>query len=41
MTRLHRLLIWATALAAVAAAFALYLRPEFMVTLADQIWACF
>ncbi|EGI75632.1 hypothetical protein HGR_15249, partial [Hylemonella gracilis ATCC 19624] len=29
------------ALAAVAAAFALYLRPEFMVTLADQIWACF
>jgi hypothetical protein len=41
MTRLHRLLIWATALAAVAAAFTLYLRPEFMVTLADQIWACF
>ncbi|MFO6419698.1 hypothetical protein ACLBKS_05815 [Hylemonella sp. W303a] len=41
MTRLQRLLIWTAALAAVAAAFALYLRPEFMVTLADQVWACF
>lgn len=41
MTRLQRLLSWTAALAAVAAAFALYLRPEFMVTLADQIWACF
>jgi hypothetical protein len=37
----RNLLVWTAALAAVAAAFALYLRPEFMVTLADQIWACF
>jgi hypothetical protein len=21
--------------------FAMYLRPEFLLTLADQIWACF
>ena len=41
MTRMQRLLAWAAAFAALAAAFALYLRPEFMVTLADQVWACF
>ena len=35
------LLAYAAALAAVLGAFALYLRPEVMVTLADQLWACF
>jgi hypothetical protein len=29
------------ALAALLAVFALYTRPDFLVTLADQIWACF
>ena len=35
---------WLAAVAAVLvllAVFALYLRPDFMLTLADQIWACF
>ena len=35
---------WLAAAAAVLvllAVFALYLRPDFMLTLADQIWACF
>ncbi|GAB2726471.1 hypothetical protein GCM10027019_02260 [Melaminivora jejuensis] len=32
----------ALALAAVLlAVFAWYLRPDFMLTLADQLWACF
>lgn len=39
MTR--RIALWAGAVAALAAVFALYLRPDFMVTLANQIWACF
>ena len=37
----QRILIWATILAVLLAVFALYLQPEFMVTLADQVWACF
>ena len=37
-----RKLAWyALALAATLGVFALYMRPEFLVTLADQIWACF
>jgi hypothetical protein len=36
-----RWLAWAAALAALLAVFALYTRPEFLVILADQIWACF
>lgn len=34
-------LVWAAILAVLLAVFALYTRPEFMVTLADQVWACF
>jgi len=34
-------LAWSAALAALLAVFALYTRPDFLVTLADQIWACF
>nr|WP_186827500.1 hypothetical protein [Comamonas testosteroni] len=37
----QRTLIWAAILAVLLAVFALYLQPEFMVTLADQVWACF
>jgi hypothetical protein len=29
------------AIAATLGVFALYLRPDFLLTLADQIWACF
>lgn len=32
---------WGIALAALAGVFALYTRPEFLVSLADQLWACF
>ena len=34
-------LAYAAALAVLAGVFALYTRPEFLVTLADQLWACF
>jgi len=40
----HRLVraVWLGAVAlALAGVFALYTRPAFLVTLADQIWACF
>ena len=40
-TRSRKLLAWGAAAAALLAVFALYTRPEFMVTLADQVWACF
>ncbi len=41
MKSVHKLLAYGVALAALLAVFALYNRPEFLVTLADQIWACF
>jgi hypothetical protein len=31
----------AAALAALAVVFAMYLQPDFMRSMADQIWACF
>ena len=37
----RKLLAYALAVAATLGVFALYLRPDFLVTLADQIWACF
>ena len=37
----RQLLVWAGALAMLLAVFALYTRPDFLVTLADQLWACF
>ena len=37
----QRLLIWGAILMALLAVFALYLQPDFMLTLADQVWACF
>lgn len=33
--------LWALAIAASLGVFALYTRPEFLFTLANQIWACF
>lgn len=39
--RTRTLLAWVTATAALLAVFALYTQPDFMVTLADQLWACF
>lgn len=37
----QRALIWLVALGAMAAVFAWYLQPELMLTIADQVWACF
>jgi hypothetical protein len=39
--RTGKLLAYAAAVAVLLAVFALYTRPLVMVTLADQIWACF
>ncbi len=42
MKKLSRqLLAWGLALAVLLAVFALYTRPDFLLTLADQLWACF
>ncbi len=40
-TALPRWLAFAVAAAALAAVFAMYLQPDFMVLLAQQVWACF
>jgi len=37
----QKLLIWSGAAIVLLAVFAMYTRPEFLVTLANQIWACF
>jgi hypothetical protein len=33
--------LWALAITASLGVFALYTRPDFLVTLANQVWACF
>lgn len=38
---LPRFVAYALALALLLLVFSLYLQPEFMVTLAQQVWACF
>ena len=37
----RKLLAYGAAVVALLAVFALYTQPQIMVTLADQIWACF
>ena len=37
----HRLMLWSGALMVLLAVFSLYLRPAFLLTLADQLWSCF
>lgn len=38
----HRqLLAWGAALLALLGVFLLYTRPDFLLTLADQLWSCF
>lgn len=37
----RRLTLAALAAAALLAVFALYTRPDFLLQLADQVWACF
>lgn len=37
----QRAALWLLAGAALAGVFALYLEPDFMLTMANQVWACF
>jgi hypothetical protein len=41
MTQRKRLAIAGLAAAALAGVFLLYTRPDFMVQMANQVWACF
>lgn len=41
MTRARKLLAYAAAVAVLLAVFALYTRPQMLVTLTNQVWACF
>ncbi len=38
---LQRALLWLAALLVLLGVFLLYTRPDFLLTLADQLWACF
>ena len=37
----RKLLAWAVAVALSLGVFSLYVQPDFMVMLANQVWACF
>lgn len=37
----QKLVLWTLALAALLAVFSLYTRPEFLFSLANQLWSCF
>ncbi len=39
--RLARALAWTGVLLVLAAVFAAYTRPDFMLNLANQLWSCF
>ena len=41
MSTPHRLTLAALAAAALLEVFALYTRPDFLLQLANQVWACF
>ncbi len=41
MTKAHRVAAWSLVVLALAATLAMYMRPDFLVTLADQLWSCF
>lgn len=41
MKRSYKILFYAAAIGVLVAVFALYTRPDFLVTLANQVWACF
>lgn len=41
MRRGHKLLLYGAAVCVLLAVFALYTRTDFLVTLANQVWACF
>lgn len=37
----RKIALYGAAALALAGVFAMYTRPEFLVSLADQLWACF
>jgi len=37
----RKIALWALVVIASLAVFMLYTRPDFMLTLANQVWACF
>jgi len=37
----NRLFIWSAVVAALLGVFYLYTQPDFLVQLANQVWACF
>ena len=39
--RLTRLLAWSAITATLLAVLGLYVQPDFMVHMAEQLWACF
>ena len=41
MSLRKKMLIGVTALVVLAAVFAMYTRPDFMVQMANQVWSCF
>lgn len=40
-TRGKRAIVWAGTLAVLAGVFALYVQPDVIVSLANQVWNCF
>lgn len=36
-----KIALWSAALAASLGVFSLYTRPDFLLTLASQVWSCF
>ena len=38
---IQKIALWSLAIAASLGVFALYTRPDFLLTLANQLWACF
>lgn len=41
MTRNQKLALWLGILTVLMDVFSLYTQPDFLVTLANQVWACF
>ena len=41
MKNAYKFLLYFTALCLLLAVFAMYTRPDFLVTLANQVWSCF
>lgn len=41
LARRHRFLVYGIAMVVLAAVYALYAHPDFMVQMVNQVWACF